>query len=277
MEKSIKGTRTEQNLLKAFAGESQARSRYVFFASKAKKEGYEQIAGVFAETAEQEKEHAERFFKFLEGGMVEITASYPAGKIGTTQENLLAAAQGENEEWDVLYPEFAKVAAEEGFPEIATAFRMIATVEAEHEKRYLEAAEPPDGWQLLQARRQDMVAVPQLRLRVRGFGGSADVPRLQASPGLLRAQEGELLIGFRSESLLASERPHLFGVRLFRLRTRCRHTGCFRRLMPQPDCPGRMNRLIKTVDGVSAAVFASGSGQDAYSSAVTIPCTANLI
>ena len=103
------------------------------------------------------------------------------------------------------------------------------------------------------------------------------MPRLQASPGLLRAQEGELLIGFRSESLLASERPHLFGVRLFRLRTRRRHTGCFRRLMPQPDCPGRMNRLIKTVDGVSAAVFASGSGQDAYSSAVTIPCTANLI
>ena len=122
-----------------------------------------------------------------------------------------------------------------------------------------------------------MVAVPQLRLRVRGFGGSADVPRLQAPPGLLRAQEGELLIGFRSESLLASERPHLFGVRLFRLRTRCRHTGCFRRLMPQPDCPGRMNRPIKTVDGVSAAVFLSGCGQDAYSSAVTIPCTANLI
>ena len=97
MEKSIKGTRTEQNLLKAFAGESQARSRYVFFASKAKKEGYEQIAGVFAETAEQEKEHAERFFKFLEGGDVEITASYPTGPIGTTAENLLAAANGGNE------------------------------------------------------------------------------------------------------------------------------------------------------------------------------------
>ena len=110
MEKSIKGTRTEQNLLKAFAGESQARSRYVFFASKAKKEGYEQIAGVFAETAEQEKEHAERFFKFLEGGDVEITASYPTGPIGTTAENLLAAAHGEKEEWDVLYREFAKVA-----------------------------------------------------------------------------------------------------------------------------------------------------------------------
>lgn len=125
MEKSIKGTRTEQNLLKAFAGESQARSRYVFFASQAKKEGYEQIAGVFLETAEQEKEHAKRFFKFLEGGEVTITASYPAGKIGTTQENLLAAARGENEEWDVLYREFAQVADEEGFTEIATAFRMI--------------------------------------------------------------------------------------------------------------------------------------------------------
>ena len=128
MEKSIKGTRTEQNLLKAFAGESQARSRYVFFASQAKKEGYEQIAGVFLETAEQEKEHAKRFFKFLEGGEVTITASYPAGKIGTTQENLLAAARGENEEWDVLYREFAQVADEEGFTEIATAFRMISVV-----------------------------------------------------------------------------------------------------------------------------------------------------
>lgn len=136
MEKSIKGTRTEQNLLKSFAGESQARSRYTFFASKAKKEGYEQIAGVFAETAEQEKEHAERFFKFLEGGMVEITASYPAGVIGTTMENLAAAAAGENEEWAELYPEFAKIAEEEGFKQIAVAFKMIATVEAEHEKRY---------------------------------------------------------------------------------------------------------------------------------------------
>ena len=138
MEKIIKGTRTEQNLLKAFAGESQARSRYVFFSSKAKKEGYEQIAGVFAETAEQEKEHAERFFKFLEGGDVEITASYPTGPIGTTAENLLAAAKGENEEWDVLYREFAKVADEEGFAEIAAAFRMISIVEAEHERRYLK-------------------------------------------------------------------------------------------------------------------------------------------
>ena len=136
MEKSIKGTRTEQNLLKSFAGESQARSRYTFFASVAKKEGYEQIAGVFMETAEQEKEHAKRFFKFLEGGMVEITASFPAGVIGTTAENLAAAAAGENEEWAELYPTFADIAEEEGFKQIAVVFRMIAKVEAEHEKRY---------------------------------------------------------------------------------------------------------------------------------------------
>lgn len=136
MGKSVKGTRTEQNLLKSFAGESQARSRYTFFASVAKKEGYEQISGVFMETAEQEKEHAKRFFKFLEGGMVEITASYPAGKIGTTMENLAAAAAGENEEWAEMYPEFAAIAEEEGFPAIAAVFRNVATVEGQHEIRY---------------------------------------------------------------------------------------------------------------------------------------------
>ena len=134
--KSVKGTKTEQNLLKAFAGESQARTRYTFFASKAKKEGYEQIGGVFAETADQEKEHAERFFKFLEGGPVEITATYPAGVIGTTAENLLEAAEGENEEWEILYKNFAAEADAEGFAEIAETFRRIATVEAEHERRY---------------------------------------------------------------------------------------------------------------------------------------------
>ncbi len=141
MEKSIKGTRTEQNLLKAFAGESQARSRYTYFASVAKKEGFEQISAVFMETAEQEKEHAKRFFKFLEGGMVEITASYPAGVIGTTADNLKAAAEGENEEWSILYPEFAAIAMEEGFPQVATAFKMIAKVEAEHEDRYRKLLE----------------------------------------------------------------------------------------------------------------------------------------
>jgi rubrerythrin len=138
MEKSLKGTLTEKNLLKSFAGESQAKNRYEFFAKVARKEGYVQISKIFEETAMQEKEHAKRFFKFLEGGMVEITASFPAGVIGTTMENLKAAAEGENEEWTELYPEFAKVANEEGFKEIATAFKMIAKVEAEHEKRYLK-------------------------------------------------------------------------------------------------------------------------------------------
>jgi rubrerythrin len=133
---SIKGTQTEKNLLTAFAGESQARTRYTFFASVAKKEGFEQISAIFMETAEQEKEHAKRFFKFLEGGDLEITATYPAGKIGTTAENLLAAAMGENEEWSEAYPHMAEVAQQEGFPTIAVAFREIAKVEAMHEERY---------------------------------------------------------------------------------------------------------------------------------------------
>jgi len=134
--KSIKGSKTEQNLLKAFAGESQARMRYDYFSKQAKKEGLEQIAAIFAETAGNEKEHAKRFFKFLEGGPVEITAAYPAGIIGTTLQNLKAAAEGENEEWSDLYPEFARVAEEEGYKEVATAFRMIARVEKAHETRY---------------------------------------------------------------------------------------------------------------------------------------------
>ena len=138
MSKSLKGTVTEQNLLKSFAGESQARNRYEFFASVAKKEGYEQIAAIFLETASQEIEHAKRFFKFLEGGMTEIQASYPAGVIGTTKENLKAAAEGENEEWTTLYPKFAETAQKEGFPEVAAAFRMITKVESEHERRYLK-------------------------------------------------------------------------------------------------------------------------------------------
>lgn len=134
--KSIKGTKTEQNLLKAFAGESQARMRYDYFSKQAKKEGLEQISYLFDETAINEKAHAKRFFKFLEGGMTEITASYPAGKIGTTLENLKAAADGENEEWTELYPEFARIAEEEGFKEVALAFKAIAKVEKEHEERY---------------------------------------------------------------------------------------------------------------------------------------------
>ncbi len=132
----IKGTRTEQNLLAAFAGESQARNRYTFFASAAKKEGFEQIAALFLETADNEKEHAKRFFKFLEGGTAEFTASFPAGRIGTTAENLEAAARGEHEEWKELYPRSAEIADQEGYPDVAAAFRNIAKVEVEHEKRY---------------------------------------------------------------------------------------------------------------------------------------------
>lgn len=133
---SIKGTKTELNLLKAFAGESQARNRYTYFSSVAKNEGFEQISALFIETADNEKEHAKVFFKYLEGGDAEITAGYPAGRIGTTSENLLAAAEGEKMEWSVLYPDFAAVAEVEGFADVATSFREIAEVEAHHEKRY---------------------------------------------------------------------------------------------------------------------------------------------
>ena len=137
MSKSIKGTQTEKNLMTSFAGESQARMRYTYFASAAKKEGYEQIAAIFTETADQEKEHAKRMFKYLEGGMVEITASYPAGVIGKTLDNLRAAAAGEHEEWAADYPRFADVAEAEGFPEIAAMYRNIAVAEKGHEERYL--------------------------------------------------------------------------------------------------------------------------------------------
>lgn len=134
--KSLKGTKTEKNLLAAFAGESQARNRYTFFVSQAKKDGYEQIATLFQETADNEKEHAKVFFKYLQGGETEIVASYPSGIIGTIEENLLAAAEGEKMEWGTLYPNFAEIAEKEGFPEVATSFKNIAKVESYHEKRY---------------------------------------------------------------------------------------------------------------------------------------------
>jgi len=135
---SIAGTQTEKNLLKAFAGESQAKNRYTFFAKKAKDDGFEQISALFMETALQEEQHAKIFFKFMEGNVVEITASYPAGKIGTTAENLKAAAAGENEEWTALYPQFSEIAASEGFPKIAAAFKLISKIEAHHEARFLK-------------------------------------------------------------------------------------------------------------------------------------------
>ena len=134
----LKGSRTEKNLLGAFAGESQARTRYTFFASAAKKEGFEQISALFTETADNEKEHAQLFFKHLQGGDVEITAKYPAGVIGITAQNLRAAAAGEKLEWGTLYPEFAETAEKEGFKEIANTFRHVGSVEANHERRYLK-------------------------------------------------------------------------------------------------------------------------------------------
>jgi len=132
----MKGSQTEKNLLASFAGESQARMRYTFFSSIAAKEGYEQIAAIFLETAENEKEHAKLFFKLLEGGTAEITAAYPAGVLGSTAENLLAAADGEKLEWSTLYPEFGDIAEQEGFIEAATTFRNVAKVEVSHERRY---------------------------------------------------------------------------------------------------------------------------------------------
>lgn len=135
---SLKGTKTEKNLLTAFAGESQARNRYNYFAGQAKKEGFEQISFIFAETADQEKEHAKRFFKFLEGGDVMVEAAFPAGVIGTTAENLKAAAGGEHHEWTDMYPGFAKVAREEGFEAIAKVFEAVSVAEKQHEKRYLD-------------------------------------------------------------------------------------------------------------------------------------------
>jgi rubrerythrin len=134
--KPLKGTQTEQNLLKAFAGESQARNRYTFFASKAREEGYEQVAQIFEETANQEKEHAKRFFSFLQGGELEITASFPAGEVKTTAENLAASAAGEHHEWTDVYKNFAKIAQDEGFPEVAVVFNAVSVAEKQHEKRY---------------------------------------------------------------------------------------------------------------------------------------------
>jgi rubrerythrin len=141
----LNGTQTEKNLLTAFAGESQARNRYTYFASQAKKDGFMQIQAIFEETADQEREHAKRFFKFLEGGDVEITGAFPAGIIGTTAQNLRAAAGGEHHEWSSMYPEFARVARKEGFGEIGAVFESIAVAERQHEKRYLGLLKNVEG------------------------------------------------------------------------------------------------------------------------------------
>ena len=180
---SIKGTKTEKNLLAAFAGESQARNRYTYAASVARKAGLQQIADFFLETAENEKEHAKRFFKFLEGGMVEITAKYPAGVIGTTAENLKASAAGEHEEWAELYPEFARVAKEEGFAEVAAAFTTIAKAEKAHEERYLRLLAALEGKKIF-AREQGT------RWKCRNCGYVHDGPEAPGKcPACLHPQE----------------------------------------------------------------------------------------
>jgi len=151
----LKGSQTEKNLLTAFAGESQARNRYTYFASQARKDGFRQMEAIFLETANQEKEHAKRLFKFLQGGTAEVTASFPAGVIGTTAENLAEGAAGENYEWTEMYPSFAKVAREEGFGDIGTAFESIAVAEKQHEKRYLALKENIEKGQVFKREGQE--------------------------------------------------------------------------------------------------------------------------
>ena len=200
MSKSIKGTQTEKNLLTSFAGESQARMRYTYFASVAKKEGYEQISAIFTETADQEKEHAKRMFKFLEGGMVEITASYPAGVIGTTLENLQAAAAGEHEEWALDYPHFADVAEQEGFPEIAAMYRNISIAEKGHEERYRAFVQNIENATVFA---KEGEVVWQCR------------NCLFASAGLFRGEEGKLLIVGTSVRILDSGADYTKAYRIF--------------------------------------------------------------
>ena len=184
--KSLKGTQTEKNILTAFAGESQARNRYDFFAAKAKSDGYVLVRDIFQETALQEKEHAKRLFKFLEGGDVEIVGAFPAGIIGATEANLLASAAGENHEHTEMYPSFAAVAEKEGFSEIAAVMRNIAVAEAYHEKRFLALAKD--------IKESHRVALPQLRLPGGRYPRSRSVPGLCPSQGPLRRTELHLLV-----------------------------------------------------------------------------------
>ncbi len=189
----FKGSQTEKNLLKAFAGESQARNRYTYFASQAGKDGFVQIQAIFEETADQEKEHAKRFFKFLQGGEVEIAAAFPAGTIGTTAENLRAAAGGEHHEWSSLYPEFAKVARQEGFGEVAAIFDAVSVAEKQHERRYLGLLKNVEAGMRLQEAVSCRVALPQLRLPPHGRPRRRPVPGVCASAGPLRASCRELV------------------------------------------------------------------------------------
>ena len=178
------GSKTERNVLAAFAGESQARNRYSYFASVAKKEGYEQIAGVFLETADEEKEHAKLFFSYLKGGMVEITAGYPAGVIGSTKENLKAAADGEMMEWGTLYPAFAGTAKDEGFLPIANLFKQVAVVEKYHEQRYNRSAVQPGKRNRIPTRFTSKMVLPGVRVCIRRYIPHHSNARMQSPTGL---------------------------------------------------------------------------------------------
>lgn len=191
--KSIQGTKTEQNLLKAFAGESQARNRYTLFAQKAKEEGYEQIMGIFAETAEQELAHATRFFKFMQGGMVSITAEYPAGRIGNTAENLLEAAEGEKLEWSALYNDFESVAIDEGFKDVATAFKMISEVEAFHEWRYRKLLERLENGSIFKREAPIRWQCRNCGYHLRRQRSSGTMPGLPRTPCVFRTGKRQLL------------------------------------------------------------------------------------
>ena len=202
----LKGSQTEKNLLIAFAGESQARNRYTYYAGEAKKAGYEYIAAIFLETAENEKEHAKVFFKHLGEGTAEIVAGYPF-HLGDTLSNLIAAAEGEHYEWTTLYQNFAIVADQEGFKDIAASFREIAKVEHFHESRYQALAERCQERHPVQAWRNGHLALPQLRLHRQGQGGPGILPFLQASPGLLRGAGGKLPVKVRAVPAAASRQP----------------------------------------------------------------------
>ncbi len=202
----IQGTRTEKNLLAAFAGESQARNRYTYFASQARKEELFQIADIFEETANQEKEHAKRFFSQLQGGGVEITATYPAGVVGKTLENLKAAAMGEHEEWTDLYPGFAKVAREEGLEGVAKLFEFICVAEKQHEKRYNDLAKNVETGAVFKKAKPVVWRCRQLRLSPRGTRSARGLPGMRPSAGALRTARREL-VGIRSDSRAGSAGP----------------------------------------------------------------------
>ena len=203
----LKGTRTEKNLMTAFAGESQARNRYTYFAGQAKKDGFVQIADIFEETADQEKEHAKRFFKFLEGGEVEIACAFPAGVIGTTLDNLKAAAAGEHHEQTTMYPGFAKIADEEGFEDVAAAFRAISVAEKQHEKRYLDLAANIEAGRVFKRDANVTWRCRNCGYLHAGYERTRALPGMPAPPGALRAAGRKLVTPVSGKTKTKGDAP----------------------------------------------------------------------